>query len=133
MSDVDAHFLGQTWHFNTADRTVTIQQTSSIDRLLDSTDMMDCNGVDTPAVANGHLAAQEEEGRDPRHNAVVVQLLWLLQSRPDIGYAVKELHRHNNKNGAEHAEYRKRIIRYLKRTRDQGLVLRGGQNLQLAV
>jgi hypothetical protein len=133
MSDVDAHFLGQTWHFNTADRTVTIKQTASIDRLLDSTDMMDCNGVDTPAVANGHLAAQEEEGRDPRHNAVAGQLLWLLQSRPDIGYAVKELCRHNNKNGAEHAEYRKRIIRYLKRTRDQGLVLRGGQDLQLAV
>ena len=63
MSDVDAHFLGQTWHFNTTDRTVTIKQTASIDRLLDSTDMMDCNGVDTPAVANGHLAAQEEEGR----------------------------------------------------------------------
>jgi hypothetical protein len=133
MSDVDAHFLGQTWHFNTTDRTVTIKQTASIDRLLDSTDMRDCNGVDTPAVANGHLAAQEEEGRDPRHNAVVGQLLWLLQSRPDIGYAVKELCRHNNKNGTEHAEYRKRIIRYLKRTRDQGLVLRGGQNLQLAV
>ena len=133
MSDVDAHFLGQTWHFNTADKTVTIKQTASIDRLLDSTDMTDCNGVDTPAVANGHLAAQEEEGRDPRHNAVVGQLLWLLQSRPDIGYSVKELCRHNNRNGEEHAAYRKRIIRYLKRTRDQGLVLRGGQDLQLAV
>jgi hypothetical protein len=79
MSDVDAHFLGQTWHFNTADRTLTIKQTSAIDKLLDSTNMTDCNGVVTPAVANGHLAAQEEEGRDPRHNEVVGQLLWILR------------------------------------------------------
>jgi hypothetical protein len=105
MSDVDVHFLGQTWRFNTADRTVTIKQTSAVDRLLDSTDMRDCNGVDTPAVANDHLAAEEEEGHDPRRNAVVGQLLWLLQSRPDIGYAVNQLCRHNAKNGAEHAEY----------------------------
>jgi hypothetical protein len=37
MSDVDAHFLGSTWHLNTADRTVTIKQTSKIDELLDGT------------------------------------------------------------------------------------------------
>ena len=93
--------------------------------------MRDCNGVDTPAVANGHLAAQEEEGSDPDHNRITGQLLWLLQSRPDIGYAVNQLCRHGAKNGAEHIAYRKRIIRYLQRTRDRGLVLRGGQNLQL--
>jgi hypothetical protein len=132
MSDVDAHFLGSTWHFNTTDRTVTIKQTTKIDELLDGTGMRDCNGVDTPAVANGHLAAQEEEGSDPDHNRITGQLLWLLQSRPDIGYAVNQLCRHGAKNGAEHIAYRKRIIRYLQRTRDRGLVLRGGQNLQLA-
>jgi hypothetical protein len=43
MSDVDAHFLGSTWHFNTADRTVTIKQTSKINELLDGTGMSDCN------------------------------------------------------------------------------------------
>jgi hypothetical protein len=56
------------------------------------------------------LRNKKEQGRDPRHNAVVGQLLWSAVSR-----------------------YRKRIVRYLQRTRDHGLVLRGGQNLQLAV
>jgi hypothetical protein len=115
-----------------ADRTVTIKQTSKIDELLDSAGMRDCNGVDTSAVANGRLAAQEEEGSDPHHNRITGQLLWLLQSRPDIGYAVNQLCRHGAKNGEEHIAYRKRIIRYLQRTRDRGLVLRGGQNLRLA-
>ncbi len=32
-----------------------------------------------------------------------------------------------------HADYRKRIIRYLKRTRDVGLTLRGGSDQRLAV
>ncbi len=52
-------------------------------------------------------------------------------SRPDILYAVMELAQHCSNPGKEHVAALKRVIRYLKATRELGLTLRQGNGVTL--
>jgi hypothetical protein len=45
-------------------------------------------------------------------------------TRPDIGYAVSQVARYNKDPKQTHATAVKMIIRYLKRTRDKGMIVK---------
>ena len=103
-----------------------LTQTGLIDKVIKATGMDDCNSVATPALpvpvhtdVNGTSIQESWE-----YPSVIGMLMYLSSnSRPDISYAVHQAARfsHNPKNS--HAQAVKRIIRYLKGTRDKGLIL----------
>ena len=84
------------------------------------------NGKATPA--EGKPLVKDEDGLDAKrefnYSSVVGMLLYLAgHSRPDIAYAVNCTARYMFSAKRSHEEALKRIGRYLKATRDRGLVL----------
>ena len=84
------------------------------------------NGKETPA--KGKPLVKDEDGLEARkdfnYSSVIGMLLYLAgHSRPDIAYAVNCAARYMFCPKRSHEEALKRIGRYLKATRDRGLVL----------
>ena len=123
-NDVSA-FLGI--QFTRHGDTIELKQVGLIDKILDATGMKDCNPANTPAEAkplgkdkNG-APFKEEWG----YASVVGMLLYLSgNSRPDIAFAVNQAARFTHDPKQSHAGAVKRIVRYLKGTRDRGLIFR---------
>ena len=104
-----------------------MKQLGLIDKVIDATGMKDCNPSSTPAEAktlgkdkNGaHFAEQWN------YASVVGMLLYLSgNSRPDIAFAVNQAARFTHDPKQSHAVAVKRIVRYLKGTRNRGLIFR---------
>ena len=132
MKDERVRFLGSHWTHDSKSNTCKIDQTEDIDKLVESAGLKDSKPISIPVIPNSHLFAQHNEGKDPQHQAQVGSLLWLLNTRPDISWAVKELSRHNLKNGKQHREYRNQVLRYLNATRIEGITLRPDDLLNLS-
>lgn len=105
-------------------RTIVISQTAYIDRVVEKFGMSDCKPVATPA--EGVLSRETCDGEgspDGEYMSLVGSLLYAaMVTRPDIAYAVQALGRHLQASGPEHWMAAKRVLRYLKGTRDMGIV-----------
>ena len=113
-------------------RTFTLTQIGLIDKVLAATKFQDCNGVDTPSTTTALGADMDgtsfQEAWDYR--SVIGMLMYLSSNtRPDISYAVHQAARFSHAPKNSHAMAVKRILRYLKKTRDKGLVLSPGDKL----
>ena len=112
-------------------------QTGLINRVLALTGMTECNAKDTPAAQTALGAdkdgAPRREGHKWKYAAAIGMLMYLAQnSRPDIAFAVHQCARFLHNPKASHEEAVKRICRYLKGTREEGLIFNtGGDLLQL--
>jgi hypothetical protein len=90
------------------------------------TDMLEASGKATPA-AYGALG--KDENGHPRienwnYRAVIGMLLYLYSnSRPDIAFAVNQCARYCANPTLKHEIAVKRILRYLKQTRDRGMIV----------
>jgi hypothetical protein len=112
----------------------TLTQTGLIDRILRMTNMLEASGKATPA-AYGAL------GKDPdgapridswNYRAVIGMMLYLSSnSRPDISFAVNQCARYSTNPTLNHEIAVKRIARYLKQTRDRGMIISPKPNLTL--
>jgi hypothetical protein len=112
----------------------TLSQTGLIDRIMRMTDLLEASGKATPA-AYGALG--KDIHGEPRielwnYRAVIGMMLYLASnSRPDIAFAVNQCARNSAAPTLNHAIAVKRIARYLKQTRDRGMIISPNANLKL--
>lgn len=89
---------------------------------------MSCNGCRTPEVTRKGKDKQQTArttGEPPPYCELVGALQYLVSgSRPDIAHVVRKLGEHLSAFTIEHYDQGKRVLRYLKFTRDYGLVMR---------
>ena len=110
-----------------------MKQTGLIYRIIEALglDVGTVNGKATPA--EGRPLVKDENGLDAKREfnyaSVVGILLYLAgHSRPDIAYAVNCSARYMFSAKRSHEEALKRIGRYLKATRDRGLIMNPSPN-----
>lgn len=114
--------LGVNINVNKSQQTVTLSQRDYIDQLLHKFNMSKCKPVQTPMenklnVSNNELCV----GNFPYQQIIGCLMYLCVLTRPDIAYTVSYLSQFNNCFAKEHCAYVKRLLRYLKCTRDYGL------------
>eukprot|EP01040_Poterioochromonas_malhamensis_P015358 gene15358-17177_t len=105
--------------------TIEISSVKYIEELLETYHMSDSNPVSTPAVPGSKLKKREKPSEVPfPFRELVGNLLWLARTtRPDILYAVNQLCSHVLNYGEEHVIAAKRVLRYLKGSKELPLKL----------
>lgn len=112
--------LGMSIKRNRQDRTLEVSQGVYIERMLERYGMADCKPVATPGF--GDLSRVEGEGHANKlYRGGVGSLIWTTMTRPEIAYPVQVLSRYMQASGDEHWMAAKRVMRYLKGTRDLGI------------
>lgn len=105
---------------------ITLSQSAFIDKLLTKFRMEDCNPVSTPMDANQRLlsAGNEDERAEPTlYQQIVGSINYLVTAtRPDLAYTITHLSQYNKDPSATHFQCLKRVLRYLKGSRDQRLL-----------
>lgn len=105
--------------------TISINQESAIDRILEKFNMTDCKGVETPMETNFDKDSTENEviTLDMPYRELVGCLLYLsTSSRPDICFAVSVLSRFLDRPTISLWKAAKRVLRYLKQTKSKSLI-----------
>ena len=110
----------------TSKNSFALTQTGLIDKALRDASMENSNTCVTPASTTplgiDSEGAPFEEAWD--YASIVGMLMYLAgNSRPDIAFAVHQCARFTHCPRNSHATAVKRILRYLKDTRDQGLIM----------
>lgn len=114
-------------------RTIYVDQTKYIEELLEKFDMVECNSIDVPSDPNQRLS-KENPTTDFDVNSVPYQqavgsILYLTQgTRPDIAFSVNNVSRYNNNYTRTHWIAVKRIMRYLKATKNLRLAFTRSAN-----
>lgn len=129
-----AEYLGIDISRNKFDKTFTLKQTGLIDRIVVATGLQDSNPDSVPA--NATPLSKDLTGlpyTDSWNYASIVGMLLYLStnSRPDIAYAVNQVARFTHSPKESHARGVKKIVRYLKGTRDKGMIMRPQPHLCL--
>ena len=115
-------------------RTLQIKQTAYIDQMIVRFRMEDCYPLVIPCTGNNRRLHVKPEKPNKLYMSIVGSLMYAsITSRPDIAYAVQELYRHMQAPGPEHLNAAKRVLRYLKGTRELGIQYsgQGSQGAQL--
>ena len=133
--DDAAGFLGVRLHRHDDGR-IEMRQTGLIDRIVEAIglDVKFANPKQTPATGVSLIRDEDGEPMDGDFNyaSVVGMLLYLSgHSRPDIAYAVNCCARFMFSPRKRHEIAIKRIGRYLKATRDKGLILNPSDELRV--
>jgi hypothetical protein len=132
QEDDAAGFLGVRIEKNEAGQ-LEMKQTGLIDRVIEALglDAGTVNGKWTPAEAKPLVKDEDGEAAhgDFSYSSVVGMLLYLSgHTRPDIAYAVNCAARYMFSPKHSHEKALKRLGRYLKATRDRGLILNPSSN-----
>ena len=104
---------------------IKMSQAGLIKKILDATDMNDCNSNRTPSTKE---ALPSDDNGPPMeepwsYRSVVGMLLYLAtNTRPDIAYAVSQVARFSNNPKKSHSSAVKTIIRYLSGTMNEGVI-----------
>ena len=118
--------LGMEVRRDLAARTLELSQTAYVDQVLERYGMAKCQEVGTPAEGTLTRLPKGEGSANHEYMSVVGSLLYAAEvSRPDIAYPVRVLGRHLQASGREHMTAAKRVLRYLKGTRELGIVYGG--------
>ena len=110
----------------------TLSQTTYIDNMLKKYGMQDAYNVDSPIDCNVDLEIKKDDKDRPNDQkeylAIVRSLMFAaLGGRPDISYAVNLLSRYNINPRTRHLSTAKRILRYLKKTKNLKLIYTGSK------
>ena len=111
-----------------------LTQTGLIDKVLEATKMTHCNGCDTPATVDPLHADKDGApfAETWRYDSIIGMLMYLAgNTRPDIAYAVHQAARFTHGARNSHASGIKRILRYLQKTKKEGLILRPQADLRV--
>lgn len=102
-----------------------IKQTKIIEKILLKFHMQDCKGSNTPMENVLKINENEEILTDNPYRQLTGSLMYLATiSRPDIAYATGFLSRYMNRPTPTLWKAAKRVLRYLKQTKEKGLVYR---------
>lgn len=121
-----------------AKRTTELKQTSFIDKIIGNFGMADAKTRDVPLAPRTIL--KREDGTPPEqrssaefkqrlatYRSMVGSMLWpALCTRPDIAHTVSQLGRVMDCPAETHLDEARNALRYLKKTRDMGIIYRGG-------
>ena len=128
-----AEFLGIKFQ-TLEDKSYKLTQTGLIDKVVAATGLTDCRPNLTPStqLALGSDSDGQPMAEDWSYSSVVGMLLYLsTNSRPDIAFAVSQVCRFSANPKQSHATAVKTIVRYLKGTRNEGMILRPSGTLDL--
>ena len=108
------------------DGNLVVKQPFLIQRILEALNLQDQRMHDTPAI---DLLHRDEDGQQRKYNWSYPSLIGMLNylsglSRPDILFATHQCARFSKDPKLSHEIAAKRIVRYLKRTKDEGLILK---------
>ena len=137
VEDDYAGFLGiDISESKTVDGAVELLQTGLIDRILAALNLDDDDVVIRTEPASSTPLTKDESGPPRKEHwsyaSIIGMLLYLSSnSRPDITYAVNSCARFTHCARESHEKAVKRIARYLKGTRDKGLIFKPDQELKL--
>ena len=129
-----ASYLGIAFSRDKTRGTITLKQVGLIDKILKATGMEDCNPTWTPATTTplGQCKGSTKAKETWSYPSIVGMLLYLaMNSRPDIAYSVSQVCRFTHDPREPHVKAVKMIVRYLKATKDRGLILKPDKSLAL--
>ena len=111
-----------------ADGSILMAQPALIQRIIECVKLTDNRQHDTPALA-GNVLHKDPNGQprktDFHYRSAIGQMNFITGStRPEMQMAVHQCARFSNDPKLSHEQAVKRIVRYLKRTKDEGLILR---------
>ena len=112
-------------------------QTVLIQKVVEATGMEHCNGFTTPTKVDAPLGTYtngSEADRDwtNSYDYVIGMMLYLVSNtRPDISFAIHQCSQCTHNTKASHETAMKRIFRYLKCTKDNGIVFNLSKKLVL--
>ena len=116
-------FLGIEIERNKSKQQVMLRQTRYIEKLVRKFGLDDANDIDTPMEANLRISKSAEPNEIEGLRSIIGGLLFVARNtRPDVLYAVNYLSRFQDRATGEVFKYAKRILRYLKTTKNHGLV-----------
>ena len=130
-----SEFLGIKLECNAQTKALTLTQSGLIKRIMEATDLVDCNHNWTPASPLTLGSDPDGEPMDEvwNYRSVVGMLLYLsTNTRPDISFAVSQVARFSHVPKKSHATAVKMIVRYLARTVDKGTIIHPTGKLDLA-
>ncbi|KAI0992496.1 hypothetical protein K3495_g15689, partial [Podosphaera aphanis] len=114
---------------------ITLSQTAYIDRVLNRFSMQDCNPVSTPIESNQRLMAAIDG--ETRINATLYQqiigsiMYMVTATRPDLAYTITHLSQYSSDPTISHLSAAKRVLRYLKGSRELKLTYKFSSPLVL--
>jgi Reverse transcriptase (RNA-dependent DNA polymerase) len=111
-----------------------LTQHGLINKVLHATNMSDCNGCETPAtLVPLHTDRNGVPFEDKwEYDSIIGMLMYLAgNTRPDISYAVHQAARFTHNPKKSHGDGIKRILRYLKKTKLEGLYLRPSEHFKI--
>ena len=103
------------------DGQITVDQTKYIENLIEKFNMIDAIPVTTPMETGTRLVIpdKEEEKPDLPYQQLIGSLMYVaIGTRPDISFAVSYLSQFNAHYGEGHWKAAKRVLRYLKYSKD---------------
>ncbi|KAL3691662.1 hypothetical protein R1sor_005313 [Riccia sorocarpa] len=105
-------------------------QQDFLNSLLQEAGLQDCKSATTPMEEGLQLTADtgEESVDGYRYRRLVGKLLYIVNSRPDIAYAVGIVSHYMSNPQRPHQEAVKRILRYLQGTADYGILFKRKSN-----
>ena len=128
------NYLGINFVRDEKTNSITMTQKGLINKVIDATNMQDCNPNWTPAT---QLALGSDPDGEPmkekwQYSSIVGMLLYLAtNTRPDIAFAVSQVARFNSNPKKSHAAAVKTIVRYLARTKDKGTIFTPTKDFKL--
>ena len=122
---------------NRENRTLTISQKKYISSVLAAHRMTDCSSVFTFMKAEmvlGKTEAEHESMQEFKMNyqSMLGSIMYImLQTRPDIAYAISKLSQFSSNLTKQHLQALKRVLRYLKGTKGLGLTYQKNEKREL--
>jgi hypothetical protein len=114
---------------------ITLSQQTYIDKILERFGMQDCHSVSTPLDPNHKLRAGTSDERTDDitlYQQIIGSLMYAVTgTRPDLAYSVTHLSQFSSSPTSTHLQAAKRVLRFLKKTRDVKLTYKLGQPLVL--
>jgi len=111
---------------------ITLSQGAYALKILEGAGMKNCNSCDTPMECRLKLSKKKEgDAVDPTaYRSIIGSLRYIVNTRPDLAYAVGVVSRYMEAPGKEHWAAVKHILRYLKGTAGYGCRYEKGAELK---
>jgi hypothetical protein len=125
-------FVGLEIHRDRERKSFFLTQQQYIQQTLDKYNMQECKGAKTPGdysnkltqgMSPGDEGKKREMASIPYREAIGSLMYSAVTVRPDIAFSVAQAAQFTSNPGPEHWTAVKRIMRYLKHTREEGLLL----------
>lgn len=125
-------FLGCEITRDGALKTISLLQEKYLDDILEGQGMCECNGVETPLPQDLLIKSHEKDDNSQvveiadqsKYQRVVGQILFaLLFTRPDLSHAIEVISCHSHAPGETAWKAVKHLLRYIKKTKEEKLIL----------